>query len=107
MLARSGEITDPCPVPRSLVITTPSTRTPALSHFRIRRMMRGSPIRCSRKRTSHSWLTSSKNDRIGVQYVVHLGAGETNRQHVQRIVLATLGPEPIREPEEVLLVNRV
>src|SRR5215469_2392735 len=52
MLARSGEITDPCPVPRSLVVTTPSSRTPALSHLRIRRMMRESPIRCSTKRES-------------------------------------------------------
>src|SRR6266852_1550317 len=33
MLASSGEITDPCPVPRSLVVTTPSSRTPALSHL--------------------------------------------------------------------------
>src|SRR5262249_51853310 len=35
----------------------PSSRTPALSHLRIRRMMRGSPIRCSTKRMSQSWLT--------------------------------------------------
>ena len=26
--------------------------------------MRGSAIRCSRKRTSHAWLTASKNDRM-------------------------------------------
>src|SRR5438046_2853989 len=37
---------------------------PALSHFWIRRMMRRSPIRCSRKRISHCWLISSKNDRM-------------------------------------------
>jgi hypothetical protein len=29
----NGEITDPCPVPLSLVVTTPSSSTPALSHF--------------------------------------------------------------------------
>src|SRR5271169_4410370 len=57
MLASNGEITEPCPVPLSLLVTTPSSRTPALSHFRIRRRMRGSPIRCSTKRTSQSWLT--------------------------------------------------
>src|SRR6266566_824762 len=45
MLASSGEITDPCPVPLSLTATTPSSRMPALSHFWIRRMMRRSPIR--------------------------------------------------------------
>src|SRR2546422_526464 len=32
--------------------------------FRIRRMMRRSPIQCSRKRISQSWLISSKNDRM-------------------------------------------
>src|SRR5271154_3975796 len=30
------------PRPHSLVVTTPSSKTPALSHLRIRRMMRGS-----------------------------------------------------------------
>src|SRR6266568_376343 len=55
MLASSGEITDPCPVPLSLTATTPSSRMPALSHFWIRRMMRRSPIRCSRNRISPSW----------------------------------------------------
>jgi hypothetical protein len=29
---------------------------PALSHFLIRRIMRGSPIRCSKKRTSHGGM---------------------------------------------------
>src|SRR3984893_13429880 len=52
MLARRGEITDPCPVPRSLVVTTPSSRTPALSHLRIRRMMRGSATGCSARGTA-------------------------------------------------------
>src|SRR6266404_5684583 len=64
MLARSGDATEPCPVPCSLTVTTPSSRIPALSHFRIRRMTRGSLTRCPRKRTSHSWLTESKKDRM-------------------------------------------
>src|SRR6266446_4441302 len=68
MLASSGEITEPCPVPVSLTVTTPSSRMPALSHFWIRRMMRRSPIRCE---------------------------------------VLGLEPEPIREPEEILLVDRV
>ena len=54
MLASSGEATDPCPVPLSLTVTIPSSRMPALSHLWIRRMMRLSPIRSSRKLTSHS-----------------------------------------------------
>src|SRR5262249_25949241 len=45
-----------------LTVTAPSSRTPALSHFWIGRMMRRSPIRCSKKRISHSWLISSKNE---------------------------------------------
>src|SRR5215212_4908468 len=64
MLASSGEITEPCPVPLSLTVTVPSSRTPAFSHLRRRRMMRGSPIRCSTKRTSQSWQTVSKKDRM-------------------------------------------
>src|SRR6201982_1941311 len=44
---------------------------------------------------------------IGVQYVVHLRAGDPNDQCVQRIVLAAPRPEPIREPEEILLVDRI
>jgi hypothetical protein len=35
----------------------PSSMTPALSHLRIRRMMRRPPIRCSTNRMSHSWFT--------------------------------------------------
>src|SRR6267142_1738167 len=69
MLARSGEITDPCPVPLSLTVTTPSSRTPALSHFWIRRMMRRSPTRCSTNLMSHSWLTVSKNERMSASSI--------------------------------------
>jgi hypothetical protein len=38
------------------------SRTPARNHFWMSRRMRLSPIRCSRKRTAHSWEV--KNDRI-------------------------------------------
>src|SRR3954462_12670937 len=57
-----GVITDPCPVPVSPTLTTPSSRTPAFSHFRIKRRRHGSPIRWFRKRRSHSWLTASNED---------------------------------------------
>src|SRR5215472_1294728 len=63
MLASNGEITESCPVPFSLTETTPSSRTPALSHFWIRRMMRRSPIRCSKKRISHSRLIHRRKRR--------------------------------------------
>src|ERR1700760_2072184 len=44
---------------------------------------------------------------VGVQYPVHLGAGDPGDQGIQRIVLAAPGAEPIREPEKVLLVDRI
>jgi hypothetical protein len=59
MLATSGEITEPCPVPTSLTVTTQDAR---LEPFLDRRMMRWSPIRCCRKRISHSWLITFNVD---------------------------------------------
>ena len=44
---------------------------------------------------------------IGVQYEVHLPSGDPDRQGVERIMRSASGPEPVREPEEVLLVDRV
>src|SRR5215510_7705581 len=91
MLASNGEITEPCPVPLSLTETTPSSRMPAFSHFWIRRMMRRSPIRCSRKRTSHSQLISSQNDRMSAPMMQWTRSASGS----------------VAEPEEVFLVDRV
>ena len=44
---------------------------------------------------------------IGVHDVVHFRAHDPHRQRIQRIVLAAPRPEPVREPEEVGLVDRV
>ncbi len=44
---------------------------------------------------------------VDLEYPVHLCAGDPDHQGVQRIVLAALGAEPVREPEEILLVDRV
>lgn len=44
---------------------------------------------------------------VGVQNVVHPPVGNSDHQRVQRIVLPTPRAEPVREPEEVLLVYRV
>src|SRR5262249_28280095 len=106
MLPRSGEITAPWPVPLSATVTIPSSRMPALSHFRIRRMMRLSPTRCSKKLTSQSWLTLPKKSRTSA-YVVHLPTGDRHRQSIQRIVRPSSGSEPVWEPEEILLVDGV
>src|SRR5690242_5182921 len=44
---------------------------------------------------------------IGIQYVVHFRAGDSDGERIQRIMLATSRAEPVREPEEILLVDRV
>src|ERR1700722_9081744 len=64
MFESSGEITEPCPIPFFSIVTIPSSRMPDRNHFWTSRMMRLSPIRCSRKRTTHCWETSVKNDRM-------------------------------------------
>src|SRR5262249_25583052 len=76
MLARSGEITEPCPVPRSLTVTTPFSMTPALSHLRIRRMIRRSPIRCSKNRMSHA-----VNELLGDDVAAEQALGRAGRRH--------------------------
>src|SRR6516164_8734197 len=108
MLASSGQITDPCPVPFSLTVTTPSSRTPAFSHFWIRRMMRGSPIRPLQK-ADQPFLADlvKEGPDIGVQYPAHLLAVDPNTERIHRIMRAAPRPEPVREPEEVFLVDRV
>src|SRR5438270_12561538 len=108
MLASSGDATEPCPVPLSLTVTAPSSRMPVRSHFWIRRMRRLSPIRCSTKRTSHFWLTDPKKSRISAsRNVVHLPVGDPHHQGIQRIMWSAPGTEPVREPEEVFLVDGV
>src|ERR1051325_8990764 len=42
---------------------------------------------------------------VGVENEVHLPAADPDNQRVQRIMLAAPWPEPIREPEEIFLVD--
>ena len=44
---------------------------------------------------------------VGIQDVVHLGAGDPDAERVQRIVRAAPRPEAIAEAEEVFLVDHV
>jgi hypothetical protein len=44
---------------------------------------------------------------VGVQYPVHLLALDPDDKRVLRVVRAAPGPESVREPEEVFLVDRV
>src|SRR5262249_10558698 len=44
---------------------------------------------------------------IGVQYPAHLLAVDPNTERIHRIMRAAPRPEPVREPEEIFLVDRV
>src|SRR4029077_16278083 len=44
---------------------------------------------------------------VGVQYEAHLLAVDSDAERVQRVVRAAPRPESVREPEEVLLIDRV
>ena len=48
-----------------------------------------------------------KPGNVGVQYPVHPGVADPDGERVQRIMRTASGPEPIREPEEIFLVDRV
>ena len=71
-------------------------------------MMRLSPIRCSTNLISHSWLTVSKNDWMSASSMkfTFLLVIPTQRG-VERVVRSPPRTEPVREPEEVFLVDRV
>src|SRR5258705_11254184 len=107
MLARSGEITAPCGVPVSVSDHFPSSITPALSHFWIRRRMRWSATRCSTNLIIHALSRLSKALDVGIKYVVHLLFHKRVRQRIQRLMLAASRTKTIREAEEVLLIDVV
>ncbi len=44
---------------------------------------------------------------IRIEYPVHFLTLERDRQRIQRIVLATSRPEPIRESQKVLFIDRI
>ncbi|MNF85964.1 hypothetical protein D3C84_683840 [compost metagenome] len=44
---------------------------------------------------------------IRIQYPVHLLTLQRDRQRIQRIVLATSRPKPIRESQKVLFIDRI
>src|ERR1700704_3688550 len=108
MFASRGEATPPCGVPVSVWVTSPSSITPAFSHLRIRRMTRRSPTRCSTKRINP--LVADRIEEpgnVGVQYPVHPRVADPDGAGVQCIMRTASGPEPVREPEEIFLVDRV
>jgi hypothetical protein len=60
-------------------------------------MMRLSPIRCSRKRTTH-FLGNLREERpnIGIEYEVHFLAADGDDERIQRIMLAAARSKPVR-----------
>src|SRR5204863_8849031 len=48
-----------------------------------------------------------KGSNVRVKNEVHAPGGDPDAERIQRIVLSALGPEPITEPEEVLLIDCV
>jgi hypothetical protein len=44
---------------------------------------------------------------VGIEYPVHLCAADSDNERIQRIMRATPWPKPIRETEEIFLVDRV
>src|ERR1700736_314205 len=86
-------------------VLRPSSTVPTLNHFAMRRRMRLSAIRCSRKRIIHEWAMASEAPDIRVKHPVHLLPENADMESVQRVVLAASRPESVGEPEEVLLVD--
>jgi site-specific DNA recombinase len=50
-------------------------------------------------------LVEERSD-VGVQYIAHLLAVDSDAERIHRIMRAAPRPEPVREPEEVFLVDR-
>src|SRR5215475_12139820 len=93
MLASSGEITDPCPVPFSLTVTTPFSRTPAFNHFWIRRIMRRSPMRCEVEGLRFSEPASGSSFRREAAELDQAGLVRIERQRELLEPLAHIVPE--------------
>ena len=108
MLARSGEITEPCPVPLVTDRHDPVFEDARLQPFPDQ--ADDAPVADPMlHEPDQPFLADRVEERpdVGVQDLVHLPAGDPDHQRVQRIMRATSRPEPVREPEEVFLVDRV
>src|SRR5450759_3680162 len=112
MFPSKGETTAPWGVPTFVSFHSPSSDTPAFSHFWIRRITRRSAIRCSTNFTSHSCETLSKNPRTSrssTQFTFFRLSPTANasRPPQRGPRLAAPRPDPIRESQKVLFVDLV
>ena len=106
--ARSGRALPPWGVPSSCCRHCPSSSTPALSHLRMWRTTRWSPIRCSTNFTSHSWSIASREaTNVGIEYPVDVALFHPDRDRIQRMVRAASWAGTGREAEKLFLVDGV
>jgi hypothetical protein len=107
-LASSGEITDPLPGPLITdlydSIFEDTRLEPFLDQANHARVL--DPVLYE---TNKPFLTDQieKAPDIRVENVAHLSAGDSNDERVQRIVLAVPRSKSVRNPEKVILVDRV
>src|SRR5215470_11054308 len=107
MFARRGLIGCPCPVPVSLTSSLPSSMTPTLIHFQIRRSTLPSVTRFSIISTSVARTILSKYERMSISRTHPMGRAQITLPFVQRLMLPPSGPKPVGAPEKVLLVDGV
>jgi hypothetical protein len=108
MLARSGEITDPCPVAPLARRNDPVFQDTRFEPFTDQTddARVADPVLDEADEPVLAYCVEEPGN-IGVQNVVHLSAVDPDMERVQRIVLAAARAEPIAEPEEFLLVDRI
>src|SRR5712672_3380306 len=104
-------MTAPCPVPRSLVFTIPSSSTPHLEPFLDQ--ADDAPVADPSFQEPNQLLLADfveKRLDVGVQYPVHLLALDPDHERIHSIMRAASGPEAIREPVKSMsfvLVDRI
>src|ERR1700730_7824678 len=107
MLASSGEINAPCPVPLSL------SHNPTFQHARLEPFLDkaddaliADPVF---QEPNEPFLAHGVEERpdIGVEDEVNLPALECDHERIACIVRPAAGPEPVAEPEEVFLVDGI
>jgi hypothetical protein len=68
--------------------------------------MRGSPTRCWRNLTSHSWdSVVEEAPNVAIQHIVHLLPRQGHRERVQRVVWTAPRSVPVGETPKILLVD--
>src|SRR3954451_20091077 len=108
MLARSGEITAPLPGPPVTARHDSVFQDTRLEPFLdlTDDALIADPVLHEPDQPFLAHRVEERLD-VGVQYEVHLLAGNPDTEGVERIVRSPPRTEPVREPEEVFLVDRV